>query len=423
MHWKNVVKENTIMEMKGMKYKMLGTLIAVAKNGGFIAITLDKTKSLPLTDANLKNNIVIHNNRGTLISSLQIFDTVIAMDFVENQQLVIIMQNGTYFYYNPQTEALGNKLALANSEQFASEDIIGAKIVSNHLIYISARTSSVYMQELTPAAKRVLLYQHQGEIGYDACNFVVVPAGDVSPLQVFIPFSRLGVMRLQLLEGEVKKDMVFENLKEEILALSVSPSCLNLAVLTRDSLLTVISTKLIQNKWTKNIELSEGDFASLKQLEWVSYHAVAFVFEKIVKYVSCGVKEDYYPVAGDEAARFGRTGFIIAKSEIDGLRLIRIFDGKDVQNCSYVRRLPQSYRNVTGNDISLPGYLLFEQYAALKENHIFEGKDIRANKRQLLEGVSDLIECACFEFNAVVDWLTRKNSRSTCRQPSSGAAS
>ena len=48
--WDTVIKASSMFQMKGLRYKLLGTLIAVASNGGYIAITSDKTNPLPASD-------------------------------------------------------------------------------------------------------------------------------------------------------------------------------------------------------------------------------------------------------------------------------------------------------------------------------------------------------------------------------------
>jgi hypothetical protein len=40
--WESVIKSSSFFQMKGMRYKLLGTIIAVAPNGGYIALTSDK---------------------------------------------------------------------------------------------------------------------------------------------------------------------------------------------------------------------------------------------------------------------------------------------------------------------------------------------------------------------------------------------
>lgn len=41
--WDAVIKPSAFWEMEGMRYRLTNTIIAVAPNGGFIAITIDRT--------------------------------------------------------------------------------------------------------------------------------------------------------------------------------------------------------------------------------------------------------------------------------------------------------------------------------------------------------------------------------------------
>ena len=44
--WRNELKASTICEMEGLLYRLTNTIIAVGKDGGYIAITIDKTVTL-----------------------------------------------------------------------------------------------------------------------------------------------------------------------------------------------------------------------------------------------------------------------------------------------------------------------------------------------------------------------------------------
>jgi hypothetical protein len=44
--WDSVLKASSFCEMEGMRYRLTNTIIAVAGNGGYIAITIDRTVGL-----------------------------------------------------------------------------------------------------------------------------------------------------------------------------------------------------------------------------------------------------------------------------------------------------------------------------------------------------------------------------------------
>jgi hypothetical protein len=44
--WKNELKAAKLCEMNGLLYRLTNTIIAVGKDGGYIAITIDRTVEL-----------------------------------------------------------------------------------------------------------------------------------------------------------------------------------------------------------------------------------------------------------------------------------------------------------------------------------------------------------------------------------------
>ena len=402
--WKNVIKETTIFQMVGMRYKLIGTLIAVGQNGGLIAITLDKSNPLPSADKELSDNVVIHNSRGELVNKIQMFDIIVALEFIESTQLAIIFQNGTYFLYNPQTGSLSKKRELGPQSEFESDPIFTAKIAGGSTITYMTRSYSVFVKNLLDNSPAIRLFETKTQLDINALNYSVIPEGDITPLQLFIPITGSGVLQIfHSQEGEDRNEMILDYVKEEIRYTSISPAGQNLAVLTKSGLLIVVSSKLSSSKWTKQLEIDEGEMAQFQKLEWVGYHGVALVFTKNIKYACCGVKEDYFEANPDPLVSRGRTAYLITKSEIDGLRIIRIFDRSKEQNCSMTRRNPQAYSNVTGYDDAKPGHILYHQYLASLAKEPFEKGDIRANEESLLTAVSDLVECGCFEFDRVIE--------------------
>lgn len=113
-----------------------------------------------------------------------------------------------------------------------------------------------------------------------------------------------------------------------------------------------------------------------------------------------GTREAYFDVK-DEASISYRTNFIITKSEIDGLRVIRIFDNYDMQNCSIIRNSPQAYQDVKRSFTNKPVFLLYEGYQSFVEKKPIQEQDIRQVRSKLVEAVNDLIDCGCFELDPV----------------------
>ena len=385
--------------MKGLRYKLLGTLIAVAPNGGYIAITSDKTNPLPASDRTLSENVVIHDNKGNLVNSLPMDAVVVNLDFMDNQQLILVIQRGEYLIYNPFTKS-SERFSIGRPEDFEFDPIVSAKVSGTSLIYMT-QSCQIYYKEIAGKSNRYKLYKPESDNAIDsnAMNFSILPSTDATPLQIFVPTKMSGVLRIYNTTVP-KVERVMATVTELIVLTSVSPCGQNLAILTKSGILVVISIKTPTNEWRKKLDIDEGEMGYLQKIEWVSYFAIALVFRKKIKYACCGQKEIYFEIR-DEVSSANRTNYIITRSEIDGLRVIRIFENSHEQNCSIVRKQPQAYINVNGAFTSKPGYVLYEGYLAFASKKPIQEQDIRQDKKELVEAVHDLIECGAYEIDLV----------------------
>jgi len=319
--------------MKGMKYKLLGTIIAVAPNGGYIAITSDKSNPLPRTDKNLADFIMVHDNRGTLVHSIEMSNVVVGLEFLENQSLLIVLQKGSYFTANPTSKTISQRFQVGNEADFDRDPIVTAKVTGNSFVYLT-QSGQVYLKEIGGKSLRYKLYSPENEtvLNETAMGFSILHSVNNSPVQVFVPTTMGGVLRIYH-SSVPKVERVMSTITELILLTTISPCGQNLAVLTKSAQIVVISIKNPTNEWRKKLDIEEAELGNLQKLEWVSFYALALVFNKKVKLVCCGQKEAYFELR-DEISTSYRTNFVIAKSEIDGLRIIRVFDNFHDQNCT-----------------------------------------------------------------------------------------
>ena len=334
-------------------------------------------------------------------------DNIIAMHFLEDQRLLMIIQDGRYMIYHPKSGELSNVMFIADPGEFVSDEVIAAKGVRNCLVYVK-RSLKVYLKELTGNRENILLYQPENKyiVSENEIAHLSVFASESDPnagIDVFLPMTSGGVLRIHH-GAQPKIDRLLTTVSEPVMRTSVSPSGDNLAVLTRSGMLYVVYLKNASGKhWKKQLEIDEGEISKLQKLEWVAYFAVALVFLKNIKLACCGMDSRYFELR-DIVSSSQRTNYIITRSEIDGLRVIRVFENYHKQHCSIVRRLPQAYisARLSFSTQSSPGKLLLDLYmATLHGNPLEEDDDIRQFKPQLVDAVTELIECGCFELDAV----------------------
>ena len=360
-----------------------------------------------MNDPKLINRIVIHDNKGNLVSSLEMEQVVIALQFLDNGLLLIVNYNGTYMLYNPWSKELSSLFYFTDKHNFAADPVFTAKAVDLTIIFIT-RGYKVFAKDIGKRDSTVLIYQPENDsvfygdgISYFSVNSVRDPEPEI---HVYLPLSRGGILKLTH-STKPKVERLLATVVDPFVRISISPSGENLAALTKSGNLIVIYLKNPTNVWNKALGIDEGELSFLQKIEWVAWFAVAMVFTNKIKLVCCGQEEVYFePTSRDIMTTTHRTNFIITRSEIDGLRVIRIFDHYTKQNCCIIRRIPQSYSKLffSYTTDKSSGKLLHEAYlAAVKEKPLDDQEDLRQYKAKLVEGVIELLECGTFELDQV----------------------
>ena len=353
-------------------------------------------------DQLLETTIVIHDNKGNLVSSLEISDIVITLQFLDNQKLLVVYQNGSYMVYDCLTKEISNLLWLGKAGQFTTDELIVAKAIESSIVFVT-RNNAVNICSIGDKQACILIHQEEKETSFNteslsflSLNLVKHPAHEI---QIFIPLTRGGVLKL-VYATQSRVERLLTSIAEPVIKTSVSPNGENLAALTRSGKLSVMYIKNPSNVWTKSLELEEKD--PVQKLEWVACYAVAIVYSSKFFLACCGMEEAYFtPIRNDDKTLAFKTTHIITRSEIDGLRVIRIFDNSKKQDCSIIRRLPPAYINVL-KERECPATSLLQVYNAKgDEKKVIKVDDIRQFKNKLVDGVSDLIDAGCFEENEV----------------------
>jgi hypothetical protein len=352
------------------------------------------------------NRIVIHDNKGNLINTLEIHEVIIALQFLDNSRLLIIQQDGNYLLYCCQLSELSNLLALGDPDEFINDGIVVAKAVGMKILFIT-KSNKVFIKEIADRKPKYLLYQaendkffYQDGLPFFSLNEVLEPEHEI---QVFLPLHEGGILKLAH-STKPKVERLLMTLKDQYIRISVSPNGENLAALTKSGILSVTYLKNTANVWKKTLGIDEGELSYLQKLEWVACYAVALVFKTKVMLACCGLEEAYFEMTFRDAAGLGRrTNHIITRSEIDGLRVIRIFEHSTEQSCCIIRRSIVPYAKFLAYSADKsPGKLVHEAYLAyIKEKPIEDQDDIRQFRAKLIEGVIELIDCACFELDEV----------------------
>jgi len=327
--------------MSGMKYNTLAAFVAVASNGGYIAITGDRSNVL-CRDKTLRENVVIHRNDGQQVGSLDLhsFGWIIGIEFLENHSLAIIYSDGLYLIYNPATKALSPKLYLTNGPELEKDPIKGIRTDGKNIVYMTEKRV-IYSKDLFNLGPPAKLYPITGEkmpLDENNCyNFSVLGSRGSRLMQVFVPTVLGGVIKITS-STTPREDTILSGLTEAVINTSVSPFGANLALLTNQRRLYVVQLSSYGSSapvWTREIspaEVEEFDYTSINKLEWIGQFAVALVCNTKVFVVTCKKAEPIFEIKIKKA---GITKFtFFTKSEIDGLRTFLIDQSsRDQQFC------------------------------------------------------------------------------------------
>ena len=406
--WKNFIVPSDMFQMEGLKYNLVGTIHAVAPNGGYIAITADRMNPIPNVDKNLRGVLVVHDNMGKLVSSLDMPYVIVGMEFLDNQSLLIVLQTGQFFTYNPYSKTSSSLQTIGAEGEMARDPVIALKVSKNCFLYITL-SYQIFVKELGVRSPRYKLYEpdQTAQFGQGSENISIVHATSSTPLQIFVPLLTGGLVRI-LHTPVPKSDKILTSINEKILLTSVSPCGHDLAVLTASSKLYVVNLLNLANEWSRPLNLDDGQLSSLRKLEWVAFYSVVLVFEKSLKFVCFGQKdEDVFEMRGELKDSEKKNCQIITKSEIDGLRVIRIFKHYQNQQCILfvhnsgllVRKLTNTYNSFKRG--GCPASTLLEQYQTYTAKQTIKEDDLRSDKLKLIEAVSELIELTCFELDVV----------------------
>lgn len=360
-----------------------------------------------MNDPNLINRIVIHDNKGNLVSSLEMEEVVVSLQFLDTTQLLIVHMTGTYLLYNCRTRELSNLLRIGETTEFYNDIIQAAKTIGNSLVFIT-RNQKVYIKEIGARyGSHTLVFEptKDTELLNDGLPYFALGQSEGPELQtdIYLPLKSGGVLKVtHATKPNVERLLV--GTPEPFIRLSVSPNGENLAALTKSGMLIVLYIKNPGNSWKKSLETDEYELSQLQKLEWVACYAVALIFNNKLKLACCGSEEDYFEPDFKGEASFRRANYIITRSEIDGLRVIRIFENSPKQTCSIIRRNLPAYaklQNRFSGDIPSSVLIKDAYQGFVDEKPLEDQDDVRQFKNKLIEGVIDLIECGCFEIDEV----------------------
>ena len=91
------------MDPSFVKINLEHCRIASAKYGGPIALMKNKNHIYLMSEDDIKDNVCFYSNSGVLLNTclFQEEGKIVCFDFIEDEMLLIVLENGLYFLIDP----------------------------------------------------------------------------------------------------------------------------------------------------------------------------------------------------------------------------------------------------------------------------------------------------------------------------------
>jgi hypothetical protein len=384
-------------------------LTANAKYGGPIAITSHPDHILMTSDSNnvAIQNVCIFRNNGQLTHQIPKTDwgsKIVGFDFLEDEQLFILLQSGKYFFLDTHK---GKLLQYDLGGKYQNEPIMEAKVVENSVVFYTNRKDVInffYIKNIIESNK-VFPFTHQ-EIRTTFLFFCPVsPKATLSEkLECQVTHPIAGIIRLV----EDEPDCVFYNYNPNYTK--------NMEILTR--LPEIKSIKLIAISPTHEVDRKlTAYFTEANTLYIVSSNYSDSVLYKTEVKIDTQEKQDHKKhltllwcaedavilIYGKQYQIITRSNGVVTKKmntkgivgyqEVDGVKII------SNQKCEILRKLPKYYTNVFQINSKAKGIDLYYASNEFENREASYQNTIIGDKKGLQEGVEDCMSSACFEIN------------------------
>lgn len=419
-------------------------LVAIAPNGGPIAVTSDKRQILTLKqdDPSLEN-VCIFNNDGELTVKTKIDNSfrevIVAFEFLVGELLLVLFEKGVYWVLDPY-KGTYRKFDIKNSLR-EGEQIVEGKVFENGFAFITSQVRFLFVKNVVEPFCQEF---RDSELKLPPSYWVVLPPKQIisERVEIHIPHPTTGL--IQLVEDEGRR-VFYSRKNNEHLIENQLPEIKHIKFISNMSangrLVAYFSAEPVYNnpqpvappskkdkdkdKKEANIEqqpqkppdsyiyrliFASTDFQGTvhkvielkkidenkqldrekrpKQIVWCGDDAV------IIQYQNCSMAMLFLQ-SGDieriDKDRQKGDEFTYLKQESDGVRIQTKYFNK------ILRKIPPSYVNIFEALSQKPGALLFSAFDAFEKKEPLQDDEIRNKKAELAIAVTDCIQAAKFE--------------------------
>ena len=372
----------------------------ISKNGGLFFITQNfklKEEIFFKRDPELKNNIKVFNSDGNFLNKIPISNSVVEIDFLENEKIIVIDNFGRFKIYNPYCE-ITNENTFENSLPKNLEKIKLARYKKNSIFFVTDNFN-IYLLLNLEKPKKILLLNDKNLIpeNLEEDFFDYFYNKNNNDFTFFISCKEKGLLIITFNKDEKKLDKKIILNENRIKKVILSPSKKMLAYLTSDYTLTITDTKFTKSKKII-LKLTETEKNQL-QLKWLSNSGIVtktnskldFILsakKKIKKIFDSGINSE--------------KNILILESETDGLRVLKI---KKITSTRYfcenilIRKICPFYENVKNIISFSPGNNLYTSYKSFLKELPPNEKDIINEPLELIKGIKEIVFCVKFEID------------------------
>ena len=181
-------------------------LVAIAPNGGPIAITSDKTEILALkpSDPSIEN-VCIFNNEGELSQKIKIDnhfkEVIVCFDFTKDEQLLVVFEKGYYWVVDPHRGTF--KKFDIKAQIRDGEGIVEGKVFDNGFAFFTSGLRYMFVKDCNEPLVGEFC---DNELKGIPTHWVVLPPKQIISEKVEIHFPHPTAGIVQLFENNKRKD-------------------------------------------------------------------------------------------------------------------------------------------------------------------------------------------------------------------------
>ncbi|EGC36173.1 hypothetical protein DICPUDRAFT_32286 [Dictyostelium purpureum] len=385
-HWKNIGNSTYIKkEIYSMEWDVdLKQQVAVAAPfAGPIAVMRDSTKFVEVNSQNMKPYLKIYTAAGTLMSQM-IWDSskkIVAMDWIEKERLVLVLQDATVLIYNIFCEL---KTQFTLGDVVRQEEILECKIWSDGIVVLTSAAKLYSVPSINDFfeenGKVIRLPQIPEEFGEKRPEWAILEPQFSLTQSLEIYMSINGTLYL-IDEDKVEAQLDSTDI---LLKMEISPCGKKLACFDRKGTLLILN---IDGSHSSAPERMDTKSPKVPTLKWCGSDGIVMYWDSIAK------EPVFIFFSNGDWAKITLEQPVSLVTEIDGVRII-----SDTTS-EFFHRVSDVTVDLFKIGTTSPSSILYDATEHFINKSPQADESIRSIRDSLQDAVNSCILAAGYEFS------------------------